>query len=134
MPRKLLDEYMAQAAKALAEHSLELGQRIKAARDEKQWKQKELAARVHVEPMTVSRWERGKNTPDLDTLSAVARELDKPLSYFVEQREVAESIEQRLTRMEEGLSGLRSEIALVLTELQEVRRMLLAAAPRPAAR
>ena len=37
----------------------ELGDRIKNARTEKGWKQKHLAAELEVEPITVSRWERG---------------------------------------------------------------------------
>ena len=56
---------------------------IRAARQEKRWKQKQLAAAVHVEPLTVSRWERGQHMPDLDTLGLVAKATGKDLSYFI---------------------------------------------------
>jgi len=46
----------------------ELGERIRSARAELGWKQKHLAAEVRVEPITVSRWERGATTPDLRSL------------------------------------------------------------------
>ena len=60
-----------------------LGERIRAARAEKGWKQKHLAAQVNVEPITVSRWERGATSPDLEVISHVAEATGKPLSYFV---------------------------------------------------
>ncbi len=73
----MLDVTMRQAAVAV------LGQRIREARKEKRWKQKHLAAAVHVEPVTVSRWERCVTTPDLDTIELIAETTDKPLSYFI---------------------------------------------------
>ena len=61
----------------------DLCDRIRAARADLGWKQKHLAAEVHVEPITVSRWERGATTPDLDTLRAVAQATGRPVTYFV---------------------------------------------------
>ena len=49
----------------------EVATRIKSARAAKGWKQKHLAAQVKVEPITVSRWERGATTPDFDALDAL---------------------------------------------------------------
>lgn len=82
-PRSLLDRYMREAAEAVASQRVELGKRIAQARTDKGWKQKQLAAAVHVEPTTVSRWETGRHAPDLDVLDAIAHATDKPLAYFV---------------------------------------------------
>jgi len=60
-----------------------VGERIRAARAERGWKQKHLAAEVSVEPITVSRWERGATTPDLQVLGLVAQATGKPLGFFV---------------------------------------------------
>jgi len=60
-----------------------VGERIRQARADRGWKQKNLAAEVSVEPITVSRWERGATTPDLQVLGRVAEATGKPLSYFV---------------------------------------------------
>ena len=60
-----------------------VGERIRQARADLGWKQKNLAAEVSVEPITVSRWERGATTPDLQVLGRVAEATGKPLSYFV---------------------------------------------------
>lgn len=68
----------------MAAQRKQLGERIAQARKDRRWKQKELAAAVHVEPTTVSRWETGRHAPDIDVLEQVARALDRPLSYFVD--------------------------------------------------
>ena len=73
-----------------------LGERIRTARTERGWKQKHLAASVSVEPITVSRWERGATTPDLDALGLVAEATGKPVSFFVDQprsREASSELE-----------------------------------------
>jgi transcriptional regulator with XRE-family HTH domain len=70
-------------AEVMAEEKTQLGDKIRAARAAKGWKQKHLAAQVDVEPITVSRWERGATTPDLDVLNQVAEATGKPVSYFV---------------------------------------------------
>jgi transcriptional regulator with XRE-family HTH domain len=68
----------------MAQQRIELGRRIAEARKSKRWKQKELAAAVHVEPTTVSRWENGRHAPDLDVLDQIARATDKPLAFFID--------------------------------------------------
>ena len=125
IPRRLLDDYLSKAAEAMASKNEDLGQRIKQAREDRGWKQKDLAQAVHVEPMTVSRWERGVNTPDLDTLALVARVTGKPNSFFVEERKVAQTIEQRLaamkTNQDDALVLLR-ELVATIDELKETIR------------
>ena len=106
----------------------EVAAKIKSARVEKGWKQKHLAAAVRVEPMTVSRWERGATTPDFDALALIAEATDKPVSYFLadderntgdpQLAEAAERLEaaaERLATESErialALEGLRAELA-----------------------
>src|SRR5437868_7099622 len=67
-----------------------LGIRIREARAAKGWKQKHLAAEVRVEPMTVSRWERGATQPDLDVVRLIAEATGKPVSFFVAGDDEAE--------------------------------------------
>ena len=62
----------------MANEKAQLGEKIRTARAAKGWKQKHLAAEVDVEPITVSRWERGATTPDLDVLGLVAEATGKP--------------------------------------------------------
>ena len=60
--------------KKLAEQPLAqlLGQRIAELRKSRRWTQAQLAERLHVEPETISRFERGASAPSLHTLENVA--------------------------------------------------------------
>jgi transcriptional regulator with XRE-family HTH domain len=93
-----------------------VGDRIREARAAKGWKQKNLAAEAGVEPITVSRWERGATTPDLDVLRLVAEATDKPLSYFVS--DTAEpALESRVELLEQSLGRLEQKLDLLLDRL-----------------
>jgi len=97
-----------------------LGERIRAARAGKGWKQKQLAAEVAVEPITVSRWERGATTPDLDVLQLVAEATGKPLSYFVtSDSEQPAGLDARVERLEESLGRLEEKLDLLLARLPQ---------------
>jgi transcriptional regulator with XRE-family HTH domain len=105
----------------------EVAARIKSARADKGWKQKHLAAEVRVEPITVSRWERGATTPDFNALTLIAEATGKPLSYFVGEDEptgespladaverleaAAERIAAEGERIADALAQLRTELA-----------------------
>jgi transcriptional regulator with XRE-family HTH domain len=98
----------------VADARTDLGARIRAARAELGWKQKHLAAEVRVEPITVSRWERGATTPDLETLRVVAGATGKPLAYFVtgDASVPADSgSAEALARMEDALERIEAELA-----------------------
>src|SRR5947199_8226924 len=95
----------------------DLGERIRAARAAKGWKQKHLAAEVRVEPITVSRWERGATTPDLDVLRLVAEATDKPVSYFVEETAPRPDLPKRVDRLEESLARVEQKLDALLDRL-----------------
>ena len=93
-----------------------LGDRIREARASKGWKQKNLAAEVEVEPITVSRWERGATTPDLDVLRLVAEATGRPLSYFVSDDEPP-ALDTRVETLEQSLARLEQKLDLLLERL-----------------
>jgi transcriptional regulator with XRE-family HTH domain len=102
----------------------DLGERIRSARHEKGWKQKHLAAEVSVEPITVSRWERGATTPDLEALNLVAQATGKPLSFFVDHEPApprgGESLADAAARVEAAAARVAEEserVAVLLSEL-----------------
>jgi transcriptional regulator with XRE-family HTH domain len=95
---------------AVSTSKAEVGARIKSARAAKGWKQKHLAAEVRVEPITVSRWERGATTPDFNALSLIAEATGRPLSYFLGEDEPAAS-EPRLAGSVERLEAAAERIA-----------------------
>jgi len=107
-----------------------LGERIREARADRGWKQKHLAAEVSVEPITVSRWERGATTPDLEVLRLVAGATGKPLSFFVDDgpsgRALASpELADAAARIEAASARIADEserLAVLLSELVEELR------------
>lgn len=97
-----------------------LGDRIREARASKGWKQRELASEVAVEPITVSRWERGATTPDLDVIRLVAEATGKPLSYFVSDDAPAatDGAVERLERTADRLAAQADRIERLLEEVR----------------
>jgi len=101
-----------------------LGNRIREARGSKGWKQRELASEVEVEPITVSRWERGATTPDLDVLRLVAEATGKPLSYFVagdEEAPASDGSETAIKMLERAADRLAAQADRIEGLLEEVR-------------
>jgi len=125
--RTLLDEFMAEAAKAAQERRLRLGKTIADARLAKKWKQRQLAAAVSVDTITVSRWERGQHSPDVDKLELIARALDKPLvEFLIDQGEEMpapanggrrRSLEDRLDQLESAVESLGGKVDLLSQRL-----------------
>jgi transcriptional regulator with XRE-family HTH domain len=112
-PTRLLLTYMEEAAAKLARRREIVGDRIREARERKGWLQKELAGRVHVEPQTVSNWERGVTTPDLDKLAILARELDQEVADFLVEPAVEASREEDWRVLREELAGMGAALARI---------------------
>lgn len=62
--------------------------RIKEARKEKGWTQKELAERLLVSDKAVSKWERAKSMPDIELLGPISKELEIPLTELLDVEDV----------------------------------------------
>jgi transcriptional regulator with XRE-family HTH domain len=112
----------------------EVAARIKLARTTKGWKQKHLAAEVKVEPMTVSRWERGATSPDFDALALIAEATGKPLSYFVGEDDPPSSESQladAVERLEAAAERIATEAERIAAALAELRAELARASITP---
>lgn len=108
-------------------HKARVAEKIKAARAAKGWKQKHLAAQVRVEPITVSRWERGATTPDFDALGLIAEATGRPLSYFLgeDERPAAEpTLAEAVGRIEAAAERIATEAERVAELLADVRSEL----------
>jgi transcriptional regulator with XRE-family HTH domain len=101
-----------------------LGDRIREARASKGWKQRELASQVEVEPITVSRWERGATTPDLDVLRLVAEATGKPLSYFVADDAGPAGADPAVRKLEGAAEKLSAQADRIERLLEEIRAEL----------
>ena len=59
-----------------------VGRNIRAARDAAELTQSQLAAKVGVDPMLVSKWERGRHRPTDANLALVATHTGRELVWF----------------------------------------------------
>lgn len=59
-----------------------LSDRIKDARKNKHYTQKELAELMNVKSTTISGWELGRNEPSIDSLKKLAQKLDVSFDYL----------------------------------------------------
>ena len=62
--------------------------KIKEARKEKGWTQKELAERLKITDKAVSKWERALSMPDIELLGPLSKELDIPLAKLLDVEDV----------------------------------------------
>lgn len=62
---------------------MELGKRLKMAREAKGWTQAELGQLLNVSDATINRYERGQRRPDPNTLRRLAEALDVSLDHLV---------------------------------------------------
>jgi transcriptional regulator with XRE-family HTH domain len=58
--------------------------KLKKAREEKGYSQKELGLRVGLSDKSISIYEKGSVYPPISNLLRIAKELDKPVGYFFE--------------------------------------------------
>ncbi len=88
-----------------------LGDAIRRARKQAGLSQRELAQALSVSDKAVSSYEVGRATPSLQTLQALGRVVNKPLSYFDENAHT-------------GSIDLQIKLAQIEKELLEVKKLL----------
>ena len=98
----------------------EIGRKIQQARDEAGLSQEELASRLGLTQAALSNYELGKRQLNLTTLEKLARALERPLSYFIEDPRP-----ERDPQEEERLDGSISEMISLLGEMPEDERKYL---------
>lgn len=75
----MLARHMARSRRAPEPSPATLGEAIRRARkDTRGWTQVDLAAALKVDQATVSKWERGENSPDHVTIMRIEAVLDLP--------------------------------------------------------
>jgi len=74
---------------------MDFGERLKKARKDRGFTQRELADRIGAKHNSVSNWEHGQNMPDPDTISAICYALRVDANYFFDdlRREVPVGLE-----------------------------------------
>ncbi|AYO03612.1 MULTISPECIES: helix-turn-helix domain-containing protein [Vibrio harveyi group] len=80
-------------------------ERLKEARRKAKLSQKALGVRIGMDESSASprmnQYEKGKHTPDIGTLKALADELGVPLSYFFCEDEISAELAMNLNKLSE---------------------------------
>lgn len=106
----------------------EIGKKIQKAREELGLSQEELACRLGYTQAALSNYELGKRRLYLANIEQIARELNKPLSYFLDDSAVRAPAEQgepqdeTIVEIIRLLSGLPAEERKYLLEYIQWRR------------
>jgi transcriptional regulator with XRE-family HTH domain len=110
--------------------SVELGQRIAAARNSKGFSLRRLAEKINVTPSLLSQIERGLANPSLNTLRMIAVSLDIPLfSLFTEPTNVNKLITRANNRKKIIFPHSNWEYTLLSPDLSGAIEMILMTIP-----
>lgn len=73
---------------------MELGEKIRILRENKEWTQAELANKLSVSESTVQKWETEKNNPPLSELRRIAAVFDRNVGFMADCETSVEKIEE----------------------------------------
>ena len=93
-------------------------ERLKTARETKNISQRKLGMILGLSDKAISAYESGRTYPPLDTLLKIAKELGKPVSYFLDEDTKEASLISKIDK-------LTFELKDFTKELEETRGMLL---------
>ena len=85
-------------------------QRLKNAREGKNISQRKLGMILGLSDKAISAYESGRTYPPLDTLIKIAKELDKPLSYFLDEDTKEASLISKIDRLTFELKNFAKEL------------------------
>lgn len=100
-----------------------IGARVQAARKRAKLSQEALAGSVGRTPESISNIERGKQLPNVETLSELARVLKVPLAEFFEGLEAKHTVSRERAQLEAELLETARQMAprLVKIALEQVK-------------
>lgn len=97
-------------------------------RKSKGWSQEELANRVQVSRQTVSAWERGLSSIDVDSMILLCHEFDLTVEEFLKQASGEEEIEENTSKDMQIVDKLTEIIAKQRTEQQQIEKDIMSKA------
>ncbi len=86
-----------------------LGEKIYEARDRENMSQRKLGLLLGISDKTISSYENNRTKPSVEILSRIAKELKKPIGYF----------------LDESLVTTGDKVAIVKSKVEELRKEIL---------
>ncbi len=105
-----------------------LADQLRKALFEKRLTQKDLAKKINVDGPMVSRWVTGDKVPTLKSIEKIAKALDLPISYFLEENKFSSSLKKdedkniisRMDLFEEKLKRHEIEIKYLKDKIKNI--------------
>ena len=97
-------------------------------RKSKGWSQEELANRVQVSRQTVSAWERGLSSIDVDSMILLCHEFDLTVEEFLKQAAGEETLEENSSKDMQIVDKLTEVIAKQRAEQQQIEKDIVSKA------
>lgn len=98
-----------------------VAKKIRQVREEKGISQKKLGMTLGLSDKAISAYEKGRTYPPIDTLAKIADELGKPIAYFLNDDSEEQDLFDRVSKVEDLLTEVASELAIVKTLAEEKR-------------
>lgn len=95
-----------------------IGERIKRARESKGLSQKILGVKLGLSDKAISSYESGRTVPPIETMFKIAKELDRPISYFLETKEDDASLLERVDRIEKSMQNFIEDLYVIKNILE----------------
>ncbi len=94
-------------------NSQKLGEKLKQARKEAGYSQKELASVLKLSDKAISSYEVGRAEPNLETLQAISQATYKPIDYFLADNQDDEDfdLQMRIKRIEQEILVIKKFLA-----------------------
>jgi transcriptional regulator with XRE-family HTH domain len=112
----------------------DVGARLRTARRAAGLTQKQLAQELGVEPITVSRWERGVTSPSLARLRRIAQLTETTVSDLVRAPDAVTGHAAELAALREELAETRELVDRVARTLERLARPRSSSSSLPASR
>ncbi len=87
--------------------------RLKTARETKNISQRKLGVILGLSDKAISAYESGRTFPPLDTLTKIAKELGRPVSYFLDENTQEASLISRIDKLSFDLKDFSKELEKV---------------------
>ncbi len=90
-----------------------IGERIKKTRESEGLSQKLLGVKLGLSDKAISSYESGRTTPPIETMFKIAKELKKPISFFLESEEDDASLLERIDRIERSMQQFVDDLRVI---------------------
>ncbi len=85
-------------------------ERLKTARETKNISQRKLGMMLGLSDKAISAYESGRTYPPLDTLMKISKELNKPISYFLDENAKEASLISKIDKLTFELKDFADEL------------------------